>query len=274
MTRILTSSWWRRGWIAVITLLASLLPALWSSAAASPNDPSAPTERTRDQKLDLLRQEARATPSSAETWRRLGEALFVAGKPAEAIPPFRRAAAIERRSGDAWVRLGGAYAAAGYHKQALDSFRRAVKLSPADPAAWFALGAEEEHLNHHAQALPAFEKASRLLPGGAASYNLGIVYGELNRFQDAASAYRMALTRQPGNAEAWNNLGVAYEKLGRSHDALQAYSRAFLLQPNNPTIVQNVTRAGARVRSPVNAAASQVRRAQPAGRSKNVTQSP
>ncbi|MGD9897449.1 MAG: tetratricopeptide repeat protein, partial [Candidatus Methylacidiphilaceae bacterium] len=162
MQRRSSNSWRRRGLLWLLALLASQLPLPRSFGAPSSGDSSSSPERSIAQKLELLRGEAQATPNSAEAWRRLGEALFLAGKPAEAIPPFRKAVSLERRSGDAWLRLGRAYAAAGFRKQALDAYHRAVKLSPADPAAWFALGAEEEHLNHHAQALPAFEKTCRL----------------------------------------------------------------------------------------------------------------
>lgn len=51
------------------------------------------------------------------------------------------------------------------------------------------------------------------------------------RLDQAAAAYRAALTADPGNAICWNNLGWVLQRLERFDDALEAYQQAVALDP-------------------------------------------
>jgi protein O-mannosyl-transferase len=57
-------------------------------------------------------------------------------------------------------------------------------------------------------------------------YNMGMVYDEEGRIQEAAGSYRQAIKIDPGRADAWNNLGIDLAKMGQSKEALEAFSRA------------------------------------------------
>jgi tetratricopeptide (TPR) repeat protein len=70
-------------------------------------------------------------------------------------------------------------------------------------------------------------------------FNLGNVLDELGRPQEAEIAYRQALARSPGMADAWFNLGVLHENLGREDEALSSYERAFAIEPTYNDALHN-----------------------------------
>ena len=71
-----------------------------------------------------------------------------------------------------------------------------------------------------------------------ARYNLGNVYYQLARYDDAIEAYHLAIKIDPKNAVAsdfWAGLGGAYGGLKRYSDAIEAYSQAIEIDPKNVT---------------------------------------
>jgi tetratricopeptide (TPR) repeat protein len=52
------------------------------------------------------------------------------------------------------------------------------------------------------------------------------------RYAESIAASRVALTRRPNYAEAWNNIGAAYNKLGNYEKAADAFEEALRLKPD------------------------------------------
>ena len=61
--------------------------------------------------------------------------------------------------------------------------------------------------------------------------NLGNLYKESERAEDAEAAYRQALAVNDSHAEAWNNLGVVLRARGQAADAVAALQRAVQCSP-------------------------------------------
>lgn len=62
--------------------------------------------------------------------------------------------------------------------------------------------------------------------------NLGIAYTKAGKWPEAEQAFKMAISRKPDNAAAYNQLGILYRKLGKFTDAVTAYQRALEIQPD------------------------------------------
>ena len=64
-------------------------------------------------------------------------------------------------------------------------------------------------------------------------YNLGGIYRNLERYDEAIDAYLQALRINPEYADAWNNLGVAhaYDRLERNDEAIDAYRQVLSINP-------------------------------------------
>jgi Flp pilus assembly protein TadD len=73
------------------------------------------------------------------------------------------------------------------------------------------------------------------ISGGQGSQQLAIQGKQLldqQRYDEAMAAYRAAVRRNPGNADAQYGLGVAYSRTGADDQAIAAYREAIRLQPD------------------------------------------
>lgn len=113
----------------------------------------------------------------------LGLALYMAGRPREAIPQFERAVKLQTDLIDGWVLLGAARLNLGENQAAVEPFRKALALQPAH--------------QHCRQML-----AEALLA--------------LGRYREAAENLRELARLNPRDAKAWYGLGRAYESLSRT----------------------------------------------------------
>jgi tetratricopeptide (TPR) repeat protein len=90
----------------------------------------------------------------------------------------------------------------------------------------------------------AYEQAVRLVPGFAEAWsNLGNVYRQLGRRDDALRAYDAAILAKPDFAAVYCNLGVLLIELERHTDATRALEVAIRLQPEMPEAHANLGQA-------------------------------
>jgi len=81
--------------------------------------------------------------------------------------------------------------------------------------------------------LKIYSESIRINPHDAeAHYNLGVVYIELGRFQEASEAFIQTVRIEPNNAMAYDNLGSSYIELGRYQDAIVAVKSAIQIDPD------------------------------------------
>ena len=111
---------------------------------------------------------------------------------------------------------------------------------PHYPDAWFLLGAARHQSGNAEGALLAFAKARRLAPGHRqASSALASVLFDLERYEEALSAFRALVDEYPDDAQLLVNLGVVLERLGRQEEALKAYDQALVCAPGFGAALNN-----------------------------------
>jgi len=71
-------------------------------------------------------------------------------------------------------------------------------------------------------------------------YRLGQYYSELARYDEAITAYKAALGRDPGFAKAHNGLGVVYARQGRYDKAILAFQDAIAIAPRSAYLHNNL----------------------------------
>ncbi|MFM8980725.1 MAG: tetratricopeptide repeat protein [Planctomycetia bacterium] len=176
--------------------------------------------------LRALSAYARAVPTRAEPWIRLGDAALVGlGLPEQALEYYGKAKALEDANERVALGMGDAYTALGRDREALASYARAgaafdaqVRRSEAAlrvgelPQARQAADAALAQRGDHPRAL---------LARGGVLYALGDLAG-------AKSAYSMAAASTEGagawRAEALYNLGLSCWRLGETRAAAGAFS--------------------------------------------------
>ncbi len=62
----------------------------------------------------------------------------------------------------------------------------------------------------------------------------------INKYQEAADDFTVAVSIDRNYAAAWANRGDAFSKLGDVEKARQSYRAALSLQPNDPQAVQGL----------------------------------
>jgi tetratricopeptide (TPR) repeat protein len=66
-----------------------------------------------------------------------------------------------------------------------------------------------------------------------ARYNLGVVYGKLNKIEDAISAYKIVVEKQPKHWKSLLNMGYAYLKTGQKEQAMKCFQSVVAIMPDS-----------------------------------------
>jgi adenylate cyclase len=113
-----------------------------------------------------------------------------------------RAVALNPNAAFAWEQRGWTYQTAGQHEEAIRSFERAIRLSPFDP--WL------------------FSRFT----------GLGIAFIGVGRFDEAVTAAKHALQKNPTFSMAYRCLASALAHLGREAEAREAAAGLLELEPD------------------------------------------
>ncbi len=112
-------------------------------------------------------------------------------------------------------------------RQALAEAKTAVMLAADQPAVQRTLGRCHHALGEYEDAAAAYRRAIHLDPQDVWAFNnLGLLYIEQERFEEALPALAHAVLLRDDVAEFQNNLGVALERTGYLLDAAEAYAKA------------------------------------------------
>ncbi|MDB6166158.1 MAG: yrrB [Lacunisphaera sp.] len=204
-------------------------------------------------------------PANGRAHNNLGQALFEAGRPAEAIASYETAIRLEPRVPEPYRNLGLALARLNRRAEAMARYREAIQLQPGYPEAHNGLGNALLESGQLAEAAGEYEQAIRSRPDFAeahsnlanvrleqgnpaeaiqhgetavrldadyadARYNLGNAFAQSRQLPAAREQYEAALRLRPDFAEAANNLGNVLLELDRLPEAIAAYERAVQLK--------------------------------------------
>jgi tetratricopeptide (TPR) repeat protein len=132
----------------------------------------------------------------------------------------------------AYMILGNALARNQRYNEATDAFKGALAVNPNLDEAWHALGAIAFNQKNYAGALGFYQKYLERAPNDSLRlYDLGNVYMQMNKYDQAANAYSSAIDNSEAFVEAHYNLAVCYINIGRKSEAEAIYD--WLLVKNN-----------------------------------------
>ncbi len=124
-----------------------------------------------------------------------------------AVESYRHALTRNADEPVARTNIGIALVRSGDRAGALEAFEQAARRAPQMGQAWNGLGVLRLQMGNAEQAVGALQQASALLPEDPnPSLNLGLALEALQRWNDAARAFREALRRAPGQAVAMEHL--------------------------------------------------------------------
>jgi tetratricopeptide (TPR) repeat protein len=179
----------------------------------------------------LLRRMVAARPGHAEALEMLGVVIAQGGRPSEALEWLDRAIAQRPEAAGPRHNRAQALFALGRVAEARTELERAVETQPDLHAAWNLLGSVLA-AQGDARAEQAYRRALTLKPDHPEThYNLGVLFLERGRLDEAIACNRKAVTLRPGFVAAHNNLANALRARGRVDEALAHYAKAVELEP-------------------------------------------
>lgn len=167
-------------------------------------------------------------PFTAETHFAAGQLAESQGLVAKAIEQYRQALKIDPRHQKSLYRLGILYTQTRQYPQALEVWRQYVKACNGSATALSNLGFCYELAGQLAEAERAYKMGIEREPANQpCRVNYGLMLARSGRIEQAVS--QLSAVLKP--AEVHYNLGSVYEQLGRKEQAEAEYRKALELDP-------------------------------------------
>ena len=122
----------------------------------------------------------------------------------------------------------------GDYADAADEFKSATEIMTTNAEAFNYLGIAEQHAGQLEPAANAYQRALELNRDlMEAHYNLGSLWMQENRPNDAVSEFTAYTLRKENEPDGWLKLGLAQLRAGQILPAEKSFSTALYLNPNN-----------------------------------------
>ena len=122
----------------------------------------------------------------------------------------------------------------GDYADAADEFKDATEVMATNAEAWNYLGVAEQHAGQFEEAANAYQRALELDRDlTEAHYNLGCLWMDENRPDDAVSEFTSYTLRRVNEPDGWLKLGLAQLRAGDVLTSEKSFSTALYLSPNN-----------------------------------------
>ncbi len=203
-----------------------------------------------------------APPPASPTARAGDEAPAPSRRPAESLPPPRRAPDTEGNTsfdGEEFLYhlfRGGELLQDNYVNEAKEELERALAMQPRDIEGQGLLGVVYFRLGMYPRAIDIYEDILRVLPHEITPrINLALCYLKTGQSPLARDALEAAVERAPDHRRAWGYLGIVYERLGELNKALTAFERA-----GQPSMAERIAQAIERLAAELPATAAPTER--------------
>jgi len=170
-----------------------------------------------------------------------GVALRRLGREPEAIAAFERVPSHHDYYAEARTQLAAIYERRGEYERALADVQSALESEPSRELELYTatLRAKIGDLDGAVAYLQAM--LDKEPEDDEILYNLGVVYGEADRKEEALAYMRRALAANPENADALNYIGYSWAEQGENLEQAEEYiQRAIELRPDNGYIVDSL----------------------------------
>ncbi len=155
-------------------------------------------------------------PNNSEAYNLLGVCYDEKGQFQEAQNEYKKAAKLEPINARFLNNLGYSYYLSGNDKQAIKWYQKAGKFTPDDKRIQNNLGLAYGRKGDFTKAKAEFVKA---VGEHGALLNMGYLFSQQGRYQQAIEQFEAALKLQPNSAVAMSNLAQVYDRVGRARDA-------------------------------------------------------
>ncbi len=152
---------------------------------------------------------------------------------AKATENLNKAFALDKDNSDAYLVLGILYLVKGQHEKAIAAEEKAVALNPNGADAYCQLGLTLHMSGKSEDAIRFLKKAMRLNPNPPGYYfeALGYAYLGTEQYEEAVSALKEAINREPTIMYAHLTLAAVYAARGMEKEARDEVAEVYKLDP-------------------------------------------
>jgi tetratricopeptide (TPR) repeat protein len=138
-----------------------------------------------------------------------------------AAQAVQKALALDDSDPRVYHALSNLYIMQRQYEKAIAAAERQLELSPSGAKAHRSMASALHWSDRNSEAIPFAEQAIRLdpYPSAATFRGLGTIYRNVGRYEEAITAYKKALQRNPNDISTHIGLAVTYIKLGREEEA-------------------------------------------------------
>jgi len=182
-----------------------------------------------------LQKALKEDPEDGEATQLIGLSLYLAGRPAEAIPYLQKVQSwYPRANVDASYILGVAYIQSNQFPQAREAFAKMFGVPPDSAAAYLFCARMLLRLDFTTATEEYGQKASALDPKlPMAHYLLGELYLYQSKTEQAVAQFEQEVAVNPSFPNVYYKLGDAYSRLEKYDDAERLLQRSIWLDPNS-----------------------------------------
>jgi eukaryotic-like serine/threonine-protein kinase len=184
-------------------------------------------------KHDLALQEfqhaLKLDPKDGAAMGGLARSYETSGRIVDAEKTFQKASAVRPDDWLGFNEIGAFYDRQGKYPQAIAAYQHALQITPDNAEVYSNLGGayvDQGGKKNLLIAEDALKKSIALSPGYPAYANLGILYMQEKRYNEAAAATEHALNINGNDYMVWNNLIIAYDDAKQPEKATAARRKA------------------------------------------------
>lgn len=167
--------------------------------------------------------------------------LLAAGEPAAGFTLGMQGLASAGADADLCLITGACAYSSRAFNDAEDLWRKALAISPHCSSAWFNLGLLFAEQGRDEEAEHSYARALTCEPQNSAAHcNLALLLARRRRYAEAEAHYRSAIATDPGNADYHCNFGSLLFERKRIGEAEASYRRALELAPNHAGTLANL----------------------------------
>ena len=169
-----------------------------------------------------------------------GAILFEKGDVKGALSKFEKIIKLNDNIAEAHLRKGDCLDLLGDIEGSISSYTRAIEIEPKNKIAIYNRALSYENLGDLKKTISDYRRAIQVDPANISElnskliyHNLGIIYGQENKFDKAIEAFSKAIEIDNQYADAYYNLGYAYQLQGNHEKAIEEFDKAINIDPNN-----------------------------------------
>jgi tetratricopeptide (TPR) repeat protein len=186
-------------------------------------------------------------PGNQAIWRLLAETYQLAGRDEDSVRTYRKGIEAEPRGYLPYMNFGNYYLSHGQYRQAEEMYRQITVFAPGLASGHMNLGLALKQQGRYAEAEQSLLKAKSLRSSPRLLLNLGALYYEQERYDDAVQLFQESAKTGAASAILHRNLADALRHLSRNREAAVEYREARARTEDEVTLNPRSAEARARL---------------------------